>query len=473
MNAGTDLALGGEYGSTLPACVQSGFVSEARVTQALNRTLTAQFQLGWFDTLAALQQGLPDPVAVYNDVSVAGNVSTPAHRALSLHAAKQGLVLLKNAGSVLPLTAASLRKVALIGPAGNYTPQTATSSYIGNYSPCEAGPGAPLIPDPRCNVVTLLDALQAEAGSAGFGFTFAAGCDVNTVDERQFPAALAAVKGADVIVAAMGLNTCQETACSEGEANDRLVTLDLPGSQLALLQAVAAAAPGVPIILVLFNGGPVSSPWAYGEAAAVLEAWYPGYEGGTAVADALFGRYSPAGRLPVTIVQDMSDLPLYTNFVLSTPPGRTHRYYSGNNLLFPFGFGLSYANFTYSDLLVQPAVLTRSDEEVVISVTLTHASGPVSDEVVEVFGSFQAPSVGLASVPLQQLLAFTRVYNWSVGDSDTVSFTLPRSALALVAPDGALGVNKGTWILTVGGGPPGGDRFPGGVPVLQAKLQVQ
>lgn len=147
-------------------------------------------------------------------------------------------MLLKNSGGVLPLASGRLKRVALIGPAADYD-GTATSSYIGNYSPCEASPGGALISDPRCDVVTLRAALEAEASKGGFELAYAPGCGVNTPnDTRGFAAALAAAAGADVVIAALGLNTCQETACSEGEANDRLTTLDLPGSQLPLLQTL-------------------------------------------------------------------------------------------------------------------------------------------------------------------------------------------------------------------------------------------
>ena len=167
--------------------------------------------------MAALRAGTPDPVP-YNAVSVASNVSTPEHRALSLQAARESLVLLKNSGGLLPLSASSLKKIALVGPAADYVPSDgATGSYLGNYAPCLDGPGGNLDTDPRCAVVSLKDALANATAASGLAFAYAPGCDINTVnDTAGFPAALEAVSGADVIIAAMGLNTCQETACSEG-----------------------------------------------------------------------------------------------------------------------------------------------------------------------------------------------------------------------------------------------------------------
>lgn len=474
LNAGTDLCLGGEYADTLGPCLQDGNVTAARIRQALSRTLSAQFQLGWFDTLGARRQGLPDPVAVYNNVTVQGNVSTPEHRQLSLAAARAGMVLLKNSGGVLPLSSSLLAsgRVALVGPTADHQ-ANATGSYLGNYAGCEDGPGGSITQDIRCTVVTLLDAMQAASASYGFTLSYAQGCDVNTPgDSSGYPAAIAAAKGADVIVAAMGLDTCQETACSEGEANDRLDTLDLRGAQLGLLQALTAAYPNTPLVLVLLNGGPVSSPWAFNASAAILEAWYPGYEGGYAIVDILTGAYSPAGRLPITLVSDISQLPLYTDTVLSTPPGRTHMYYSGVPL-YPFGYGLSYTTFSYSGMTVTPSILAPATLTVNVSTVVTNTGAVASDEVVQLYGSLQLPSTGLSSIPKQQLLAFTRLHALAPGESRAVAFILTREDLQLIGPDGGMAVLPGTWRLTIGGGPPNNAQYPGGTPVKTGVLIVQ
>lgn len=481
MNAGTDLALGGEYGSTLKTCVTQGNVSAARVAQALTRTLTAQMQLGWFDTLAARSQNFPDPVP-YNTVTLANNVSSPEHRAFANLVARESFILLKNNnGNTLPLLPNTVtnKNIALIGPALNYS-GTATSSYIGSYSGCEAGPGGNLVSDPRCHVVTLFEALSNKAVSAGFTLTAAEGCDINTVNTNGFPAAVSAAANANIIIAAMGLDTCQESYCSEGEANDRgrgsnsvAPTLDLPGSQIPLLQTLVNTYPQTPIILVLFNGGPISSPYAYNISQAVLEVWYPGYEGGNAIVSTLFGEYSPAGRLPVTIVTDESEVPPVTDFILSTAPGRTSRYYTGTPL-YPFGFGLSYTNFTYSQLSLQPSTLTPTDPSFTISAMVSSSAiGQISDEVVQVYGSFQGVSSGVASYPLQQLLNFTRVYSINPGSSHSVSFTIPRDALTLMSPGGTMEVATGQWIIYIGGGGPNNAKYPGGSAVLSTTLMVQ
>jgi beta-glucosidase len=462
--AGVDLALGGEFGPHLGACVASGRSSEARVNEALTRLLRAQLRLGWFDSVAARLTGASDPVS-YNNVSVAANVSTPAARALARRAAAEGLVLLKNDARTLPLRAgAALRRVALVGPAASYD-NTSTSSVIGNYAACTDGPGGAATADARCHIVTLAEALAAAGAARGFAVSFVPGTDINRDNETGIAAAVASAAGADVIVLAAGLDTCQETFCSEGEANDRLDTLALRGAQPALLAALRAAHPTTPLVLVLANGGPVSDPAALAAADAVLEAWYAGEEAGSAIVAALLGDESPAGRLPVTLVSGLGELPEYTSTRMDAPPGRTHRYYSGTPLR-PFGFGLSYVNFSYSALSIAPGALDPAapDATFTVSATLLHGGGMAADEVVQLYGSYAgaAGTGGLASPPRQQLLAFTRLHALAPGGSTPVSFTLPAAALQLVAPDGAMCISPGTWTLTLGGGPPANAQFGGG-----------
>ena len=341
LNAGTDLALGGEYASTLAPALAAGNITAATIHTSLRRLLSAQFALGWFDSLAALRGNFTDPVP-WNAVGEA-DIATPASRALSKEAAAQSLVLLRNQDATLPLRPAPGAKLALIGPGAAFS-GTATSSYLGNYAGCESGPGGAVSTDPRCHVVSLLEALTAASAqpAAPFTLAYAPGCSINAVGNTSgFAQALAAAAGAEAIVYAGGLNTCQESDCSEGEANDRGVAggrypaagLDLGGEQLALLAALRAAHPATPLIVVYLNGGPISSPWVHSNAEAILEAWYPGVEGGSAIADVLLGRAIPAGRMPVTMVQGMQDLPPHTDFVLATPPGRTHRYLTAKPLI--------------------------------------------------------------------------------------------------------------------------------------------
>jgi beta-glucosidase len=287
----------------------------------------------------------------------------------------------------------------------------------------------------------------------------------------------------------VGLDTCQESQCSEGEANDRGVPggkypaagLDLGGEQLALLAALRAAHPATPIVAVLFNGGPVSSPWLAANADAILESWYPGLEGGTAIVDALLGAAIPAGRMPVTTVRSMADLPPHTDFVLATPPGRTHRY-ATLPPLYPFGLGLSYVNFTYSALTVNPAsVCASAMGSVSVSAVVARAAtsepaflGAVpADEVVQLYGASGAAAVpGVTSPPLQQLLAFRRLAVLGEGEAREVAFALGPSDFSLYLSSGRMGVQAGNWSLTLGGGGPSSEAY-GAPPVLRGSIEVR
>eukprot|EP00622_Pseudochattonella_farcimen_P001223 FR735853.1.p1 GENE.FR735853.1~~FR735853.1.p1 ORF type:complete len:211 (+),score=26.94 FR735853.1:1-633(+) len=204
-------------------------------------------------------------------------------------------------------------------------------------------------------------------------------------------------------------------------------------------------------------------------AESILEAWYGGEEAGTAIGQVLFGEVAPSGRMPVTTVASLHDLPPYTDFSLSASPGRTHRYMQRRPLV-PFGFGLSYAEFTYSNLGVQPSTLSSADTTVNVSALVTHSAGNlVSDEVAQLFGRFEGS--GGWSMPLQQLLAFERIRAIEPGQTVPVSFSVAREELALVDTEGQERVLPGTWALWLGGGPPSNEKFGGGG-VLVGFLEV-
>jgi beta-glucosidase len=473
LNAGVDLALGGEFSGTLGTCYSQGNVTETRLRQALTRILKAQFDLGWFDSLAALRGNFTDPV-IFNHVSDA-NVSTPAARMLSHRVASESLVLLKNnfapnsktSSRSLPIDTSLLKKLALVGPAANFT-HVDSNSYIGNYPGCVNGPGGAITNDPRCKVISLLDELVLRSSSDSWTLSYAKGCDINTPNSTSdFPAAISAASGADIILFAGGLDTCQEAACSEGEANDRatdggrypLAGLDLGGSQLLLLEELRTTYPDTTLVVVLFNGGPISSPYTMQNADAILESWYGGIEAGPAIAEVLFGEVSPAGKMPVTVVTSMNDLPPHDDFFLTTPPGRTHRYFTGTPLT-PFGFGLSYTNFSYKDLTITPQLVTKDDIGVSISATVTNTGLVSSDEVVQLYGHFEG--TGAVSPPLQQLLSFERIYNLSSGFTSPIDFPLFKEQFELVDESGTLTVLPGKWTIWLGGGPPKNEQYGGG-----------
>jgi beta-glucosidase len=213
------------------------------------------------------------------------------------------------------------------------------------------------------------------------------------------------------------------------------VDIDLPKTQQQLLEALAAT--GKPIVLVLLNGSAIAVNWAQEHAAAILEAWYPGEEGGTAIADVLAGDYNPAGRLPVTFYKSVADLPPFQDYSMR---GRTYRYFRGEPL-YGFGYGLSYSQFRYSDLRASGA-----GEATNVQVTVQNTSNRDGDEVVELY--LTAPS-NVDGAPLRSLQAFQRVH-LKAGQSQPVTFALTPRQFTLVDADGKRMSEPGDWTISVG-----------------------
>ncbi len=421
---GCDLNCGHTYGALLVA-VEQGLIDEATIDAALTRLFTLRFKLGMFD---------PPEMVPYAQIPIEVNDSA-AHRALALETARESIVLLKNDG-VLPLNKAALKTIAVIGPNADDD-----LVLLGNYF------GMP------SRSVTPLQGIRDKA-RAGVEVLYVPGCGIRDYDKSGFAAAVAAAKQADVVIAVMGLSQLvegeegQEEGIKTGEhsTGDR-TDLNLPGVQEALLQAVAAT--GKPLVVVLLNGSAVAVNWAEEHAAAIVEAWYPGEEGGTALADVLFGDYNPAGRLPVTFYKSVDDLPPFRDYAMA---GRTYRYFAGE-VLYPFGYGLSYTTFAYSDLTLS-ADKIKAGESLEVSVKVKNTGDRSGDEVVQLYVRDAAPSHGEASVPIRQLQGFTRVH-LEPGAQQTVTFTLTPRQMSLFTDDGQWVVEPGVFEVSVGGGQPG------------------
>ncbi len=224
--------------------------------------------------------------------------------------------------------------------------------------------------------------------------------------------------------------------------------LDLPGMQEDLLQAVHAT--GTPVVLVLLNGSPISVNWAAAHVPAIVEAWYPGEEGGTALADVLFGDYNPAGRLPVTFPRSLADLPPFEDYRMA---GRTYRYADATPL-FSFGYGLSYTRFAYTNLHVPAEV--KAGEGMTVRVDVSNVGERAGDEVVQLYVRAQDAPV---PTPVRHLEGFRRI-TLQPGETQTVTFTLRPEQLSLITDDGRRMVLPGEYGVWLGGGQPGYD-LPG------------
>jgi beta-D-xylosidase 4 len=314
LRAGTDLDCGSFYGH-LSEAYNRGLVTDADLNTATARLFTQRIELGMFDRSSNPFEKIP-PSAV----------NTQASQQLSLQAARESIVLLKNHKNTLPLDRKKIKSIAVIGPNANDT-----QVMWGNYEGL-----------PPYTVTPLLGIQQTFNGLVNY----AKGCDVTGGDTSGIDAAVNASKVSDVIVLVVGIN--QDI---ESEGVDRY-NITLPGQQNALIQAVLKAADGFPVIVVLVNGGPLDITDLRDDdrVGAIVEGWYGGQSGGKAIADVLFGDYNPAGVLPVTFYPQkyVNMIPL-TNMNMRPYPGRTYRYLQIDPV-FKFGFGLSYSNFAISVL---------------------------------------------------------------------------------------------------------------------------
>ncbi|HWT02494.1 MAG TPA: glycoside hydrolase family 3 C-terminal domain-containing protein [Pyrinomonadaceae bacterium] len=425
VKAGTDLSCGGEYKSLVKA-VRDGLITEAEIDASLKRLLTSRFRLGMFD---------PPETVPFSRITLAENDS-PAHRRLALEAARESIVLLKNANKALPF-GKELKTIAVIGPNAD-----APEVLLGNYNGQPSSSTTPLQGirekvSPSTKVIYALGStLTGEEAAGGQG------------REKLREEAVAAARAADAVVLVLGIAPSLEGEEMKVEVKgfrggDR-TRLELPEAQEDLLKAVQAA--GKPVALVLMSGSALAVNWADENVPAILQAWYPGEEGGAAIADVLFGDYNPAGRLPVTFYKSADDLPPFEAYGMQ---GRTYRYFKGRPL-YPFGHGLSYTRFEYGGLKLS-ARRVKAGAGVRVSVDVRNAGRVAGDEVVQLYVTDAAAS---APVPVRSLQGVSRI-TLRPGERRRVSFTLTPSQMALIDDRGRRVVEPGEFLISVGGKQPG------------------
>ncbi len=397
--AGNDLNCGGVY-ANVPEAVTQGLLTEADVDRALSRVLTARFKLGLFDS--------PD-VCEYLNIPAAEN-DTPEHGRLALDAARKSMVLLKNSG-VLPLDKKKLKRIAVIGPNAD-----AVAPLLGNYA------GTP------SNPITVLKGIQNEVGSA-VEVIYVQGCpyalkqdETYSVTDEQGTAAVAAAKKADLVVFVGGLTARLEgeemrTSYQGFDHGDREL-ISLPQPQIDLLKALAGT--GRPVVYVNMSGSSVSIPTAQEKVAAVVQAWYPGQNGGTAVADVLFGNHNPAGRLPITFYHSTEGMPEFTDYSMEN---RTYRYFTGKPL-YAFGYGLSYTQFAYGGLQTSAREM-KNDGSIKVRIRIENSGSFDGEEVVQLYVRHLNSPVPQAQ---KSLAGFKRIF-LKKGTSQIVELDLPASAL--------------------------------------------
>ena len=401
--------------TAIVGAVRHGLLPESVLDKALTRLFVARIKLGMFD---------PPANNVYSKIT-ASQYDTPAHREVALQMAKESLVLLKNSGNLLPLKKTP-GVIAVIGPNADEL-----DPLVGNYN------GTPSKP------VTVLAGIRARFPQSRV--VYVKGTNLVETDASA-DKAVEAARGADLVVMVGGLTAHIEgeemKVNAEGFAGGDRTSLDLPGPQEQLLQRIQAV--GKPTVLVLMNGSALGINWADEHVPAIVEAWYPGEQGGTAVAALLAGDFSPGGRLPVTFYKSVDQLPPFDDYSMSK---RTYRYFGGEPL-YPFGYGLSFTSFSYSNSRVSKANVAATDT-VTVSVDVTNSGAMAGDEVVQLY----LTHAGVRGAPLRALRGFQRVH-LNKGEKKTVEFTLHDRDLSVVDESGKRRVIPGQVAAWVGGGQP-------------------
>ena len=422
MNAGVDVDLGANCYALLKEAVESGKIKASVINEAVARVLRLKFELGLFDNPYV------DPDFAAAEVRKAENV------AVARQAARKGVVLLENNG-ILPLN--KDMKVAVIGP-------NADNMYnqLGDYT----------APQPRENIRTVLDGIKAKVGEKNV--TYVKGCAIRDTKDNTIAEAVRAARRADVAVVVVGgssardfKTTYKETGAAvadknsisdmeAGEGFDR-ASLSLLGLQDELLAAVKKS--GTPVVVVYIEGRPLDKRWAKANADALLTQFYPGQQGGDALADVLFGEFNPAGRLPVSVPYDAGQVPVYYN--KKFPKG--HDYVEmPSDALYPFGYGLSYTTFEYSDLKLE----ALGGNQVKVTLNVTNTGKYDGEEVVQ---TYVTDLVASTVRPRKQLRAFERVAV-PAGETVAVEMILDESAFIVYNRQMKPVVEPGEFTIAVG-----------------------
>ena len=421
VKAGVDIDLGGScYGEQLVQAVKKGLVTEAQIDELVKHVLTQKFQLGLFDAT------FDKPYLPFDKI---------LHESQNLKVAQESVILLKNDNEILPISK-TVKKVAVIGPNADNV-----YNMLGDYT----------APQADGSVITVLQGIREKLPNTQVEYV--QGCHIRDTSLNEIARAVRAAEGADVVVAVLGGSSARdfrtnykETGAAEvtgpaisdmdaGEGFDR-ATLKMLGRQEELLKALYAT--GKPVVLVMIQGRPLDLSWADAHVPAILNAWYPGSQGGRAIADILFGDVTPSGKLPVSYPRSVGQLPVYYN----TTEMRRDYTDEPASPLYPFGYGLSYTTFEYSNL----QFVWKNDTTLEVSFQLTNTGNYDGAEAVQLYMRHNQASV---KTPERQLKAFEKVF-LKKGETKTVTMTLSKSDFAILNADLRWVVEPGTVTLMLG-----------------------
>ena len=431
VNAGVDSDLGTNvYAGQLVDAVKKGDVQETVINKAVSRILALKFHMGLFDH-PFVDERKPEQV-----------VASTEHLELAREVARQSIILLKNENELLPLNK-KMKTIAVIGPNADNV-----YNMLGDYT----------APQSESSVVTVLDGIRQKV-SNDTHIIYAKGCAVRDSSKVGFQEAIEAARQSDVVVMVMGGSSArdfsskyEETGAAKvsdshisdmesGEGYDRS-TLELLGRQRELIREMGKL--NKPIVLVLIKGRPLLLEDIEAEVDAIVDAWYPGMQGGNAIADVLFGDYNPAGRLTISVPRSVGQLPVYYN---TKRKGNRSKYIEEEGTpRYPFGYGLSYTSFNYSDLRAE--VVESEDSCLVnISVKVRNEGSRDGDEVVQLYLRDEVASF---TTPFKQLRGFQRIH-LKVGETKEITFRLDKKSLALYMQNEEWAVEPGRFTFMLGG----------------------
>lgn len=417
IKSGVNLNCGDEF-AKVPEAVKRGLITEKEVDAALSVLLRTRFKLGLFDPVNN------NPYSKIGTEVIAGE----KHRELAYEAAAKSVVLLQNKNNILPLKK-DMKTLYVIGPYA-----ASQDILLGNYNGVND------------QLTTILEGVVGKV-SLGTSVGYRAGILPGVLNQNPADWAGSEAMEADYIVAVFGISGAYEgeegEAILSGTSGDRL-DLGLPQNQLDYLRTLRKRG-SKPIILVLTGGSPICTPELADLADAILFAWYPGQEGGKAVADIIFGDVNPSGRLPITFPKSVYQLPAFQDYSMA---GRTYKYMK-DEPLYPFGFGLSYTSFTYSGIKLNKAQIIKGDS-VEVSVTITNNGKVAGEEVAQLYLTDLQSS---ASAPIYALKKFTRV-KLAPGENKEIKFMVTPEMMNLVKEDGTIVIEPGDFKVWVAGSCP-------------------
>ncbi len=430
IEAGSDMDMESEaFSAHLASLVDSGAIDEGLIDDAVRRVLRVKFQLGLFD----------DPYRYSDPQREARWVLSEEMHAASRDMARKSIVLLQNEGGLLPLARDS-ETIAVIGPLGD-DKDSPLGSWRGK---AVSGSAVSLLEGIQAAVSESVDVRHAQGaplmiGEGSFNFEI----ELNETDRSGFPVAVEAARGADVVILALG-----EVAFQSGEGRSQ-VDIGLKGVQEELLREIQAVNEN--IVLVLMNGRPLALPAEAAAVPAIVEAWHLGSQAGHAIADVLFGDYNPSGKLPVSFPRHVGQEPLYYNAKNTGRPSPTWMVYwshytdAPNTPLFPFGHGLSYSTFDYSELRLSAEEIDRSGS-LEVALTVTNSGARAGAEVVQLY---IRDLVGSTTRPVKELKGFQKV-ELAAGEAREVTFTLGAGDLAFYTARGEWEAEPGEFQVFVG-----------------------